>query len=143
MFGHKDVEACRRIFDEAFNQGKMEVIGEYIDPNYTFNGSTPDGKAVAATTGWIEMIRAAMPDLHFTLEDIFGADDKVAFRWRLDGTNTGSFQGLPPTGKKISVTGTNIVTFAHGKAITNWQNWDEFGFKQQLGLIPQASQAGQ
>jgi len=33
MFGHKNVEACRRIFDEAFNQGKMEVIGEYIDPN--------------------------------------------------------------------------------------------------------------
>lgn len=143
MFGHKDIEACRRIFDEACNQGKMEVISEVIDPNYSFNGSTPDGKAVAATTGWIEIIRAALPDLHFTLEDIFGAGDKVAFRWRLDGTNTGSFQGLPPTGKKISITGTNIVTFAQGKAITNWQNWDEFGFKAQLGLIPQASTAGQ
>lgn len=142
MFGHKNVEACRRIFDEAFNQGKMAAIAEVIDPNYSFNGSTPNGKAVAETTGWIEMIRAALPDLHFTLEDIFGHDEKVAFRWRLDGTNTGSFQGLPPTGKKISITGTNIVTFAQGKAITNWQNWDEFGFKQELGLIPQASGAG-
>jgi predicted ester cyclase len=143
---NKHVEACRRIFDEAFNQGKYEVIAEVIDANYSFNGSTPDGKAVEETTGWIETIRAALPDLHFTLEDIFGHDEKVAFRWRLDGTNTGNLQmngkTIPPTGKSISITGTNIVTFAHGKAVTNVQNWDELGFTEQLGLIPQAKAAG-
>jgi predicted ester cyclase len=143
MFGHKNVENCRRIFDEAFNQGKMGIIAEVIDPNYSFNGSSAHGRAVEETTGWVEMIRTAMPDLHFTLEDIFGHDDKVAFRWRLQGTNTGSFQGMAPTGKSINITGTNIVTFKDGKAITNYQNWDEFGFKQQLGLIPQATGAGQ
>jgi hypothetical protein len=50
---------------------------------------------------------------------------------------------MAPTGKSINITGTNIVTFKDGKAITNYQNWDEFGFKQQLGLIPQATGAGQ
>ncbi len=143
---NKYVDACRRIFDEAFNQGKYEVIAEVIDPNYSFNGSKSDGKAVEETTGWIEMIRAAVPDLHFTLEDIFGHEEKVAFRRRLNGTNTGNFQmsgkAIPPTGKAISITGTNIVTFAHGKAVTNIQNWDELGFTEQLGLIPQSKAAG-
>ena len=41
--------------------------------------------------------------------------DKVAVRWIAHGTNQGVFLGIPPTGKKVAVTGIDIFRIAHDK----------------------------
>jgi predicted ester cyclase len=49
--------------------------------------------------------RTAFPDLHFTIEDMVAEGDEVVVRWSLRGTRLGNYQGHPPTGKPVSVTG--------------------------------------
>jgi len=98
-----------RFFNEVFNDGKMGVIDILISPEYKFNGiqTSPDG-----TRQWAEGLRAALPDLHFSIECILAEDAHVALRWRMTATKAG---------KAGYITGTNILVFSNGQAIANDQ----------------------
>lgn len=79
----------------------------------------------------------AFPDLTMQVDDIFGAADKVVVRFTLTGTNTGQLFGLPPTGRKVTMTGIGIYRFGpHGKIVEEWYENDAIGQMRQLGLLP-------
>ena len=82
------------------------------------------------------LFRSAFPGFHDEIEDILAEGDKVAARWRFRATNSGSFQGMPPTGKAVDVTATGIFRVVDGKVTDNWVNLDALGLMQQLGVIP-------
>jgi predicted ester cyclase len=83
----------------------------------------------------------AFPDIHFAIEDILAEGDKVAFRLAVTGTHSGVFQGIPPTGKKVSFGGTGIGTIVDGKLEENRAHADIMGLMQQLGAMPAPSNA--
>ena len=57
-------------------------------------------------------------------------------RFTVRATHKGEFQGLPPTGKQVILTGTDIQRIAGGKIAENWVNLDALGMLQQLGVLP-------
>lgn len=80
---------------------------------------------------------AAFSDSHYTVEDQIAEGDKVATRttWRAIHS-AGDFQGLPPTGKQVEVSGISIERIQDGKIVERWASYDQIGMMQQLGLIP-------
>jgi predicted ester cyclase len=87
------------------------------------------------------LFRSAFPGFHLEIEDILAEGDKVAGRIRFTATNTGSFQGMPPTGKAVDVTGTGIFCVVDGKVTDNWVNFDMLSLLQQLGVVPAPGQS--
>jgi predicted ester cyclase len=63
---------------------------------------------------------AGFPDYQTIIDDLFAEDDKVAARITMSGTHTGSFMGIPPTGKYVSFTGVYIARIANGKTAEHW-----------------------
>jgi len=53
----------------------------------------------------------------------------------MTGTNTGSFMGIPPTGKHVSFTGIYIARIADGKIVEHWGEEDSVSMLQQLGAL--------
>jgi hypothetical protein len=53
----------------------------------------------------------------------------------------GEFQGIPPTGKELSVTGTDIYRIVDGKIVEPWVEADMLGLMQQLGVLSTPGQA--
>ena len=80
--------------------------------------------------------RSAFPDFHTTIEDQIAEGDRVATRWTMRGTHEGEFRGIPATGNQISVTGIGIFRFSDGKVVESWDNFDQLGMMQQLGVVP-------
>ena len=76
------------------------------------------------------------------IQDQFADGDKVATRWIGSGTNKGALMGIPPTGKRSTVTGITIDRYQNGKAVESWVNYDALGMFQQLGVIPMLAPAG-
>ena len=62
--------------------------------------------------------------------------DKVAIRWTMSGTHKGEIEGIPPTGKKMTIWGISIERIVGGKFVETWETYDTMGFMQQLGLVP-------
>ncbi len=87
-------------------------------------------------TDQIVWLTTAFPDLHLTIEDEIAEGDKVVTRVTARGTHQGSFMGIRPTGKRAVVTGIVIDRFANGKTVEAWNNLDDLGLLQQLGVIP-------
>ena len=57
-------------------------------------------------------------------------------RWTAKATHTGEFFGAAPTGKTAIVTGSDIFRIEGGKLAELWQEWDQLGMMQQLGIVP-------
>ena len=79
---------------------------------------------------------AAFPDISFTVEDMIAEGDKVVTRWSLSATHKGEFQGIAPTGNRVSITGVDISRIVAGKVVESWMYSDRVGLLQQLGVIP-------
>jgi predicted ester cyclase len=60
----------------------------------------------------------------------------VAIRWKATGTHKNELFGIPPTGKKITVTWVDLFRVAGGKLVELWLRWDQLGLMQQLGILP-------
>jgi len=78
----------------------------------------------------------AFPDLTVTSVDLTAEADKVVARYTWSGTHQGEFQGIPPTGKQVTVTGITIYRLVDGKIAEQWWQEDVLGLMQQLGAIP-------
>lgn len=53
----------------------------------------------------------------------------------------GTFMGIPPTGKRVKVSGIDIFRMADGKIVERWAEIDTLGMLHQLGAIPAPPQA--
>jgi steroid delta-isomerase-like uncharacterized protein len=77
----------------------------------------------------------AFSDISNSIEEIIGEDNIVAFRFTIRATHTGTYGGIPPTGKKIVLTGMDFVRVSDGKIVELWSNQDALGMLRQLGVI--------
>ncbi|HSN73825.1 MAG TPA: ester cyclase [Anaerolineae bacterium] len=84
--------------------------GTYSDP--TTSGALA-GSAIAA---YASGLWKPFPDLAFEITNVGPATDGVvAAEWVMRGTNSGSFNGLPPTGKRVEVPGADFIEIGDGK----------------------------
>lgn len=139
MSAEDNLANSRRLIEEAWNQGKFEVIDELIAPECVNHdlSTHEEVEGLDAHKERIEAYRTAMPDLRVTIEDAFAGGDDVCMRWRARATNEGELLGNPPTHKQVDFTGMSIDRWEGGKLVEVWDQWDYLGFMQQLGLVQQ------
>jgi steroid delta-isomerase-like uncharacterized protein len=126
---------ARRFLDELWNRGNFGLVAQLLASDYDGHSSTvirgPEG-----AMEFVPRLRNAFPDFQFSILDQIAEGDKVATRWTIRGTHKGEFQGMPPTGKQIEMTGITIFRIANGKLIEGWTNEDVLGMLQELGAVP-------
>jgi steroid delta-isomerase-like uncharacterized protein len=135
----KDV--ARRLLDEAFNRGNLDVIGELIHPDLVYH--TPDGdiRGLDGARQLVLAMRSDFPDFRVTVEDVLAEADKVVVRFTDSGTYQGGEFGVTAAGKHVTWTGVDIFRIAHGKIIEGWGVGDMLGLMRQLGAYPLADEA--
>jgi steroid delta-isomerase-like uncharacterized protein len=144
MSADANAATAKRVLDEAFNEGRIDVLDEILSPDMVSHdpAEPEDVRGVEAHKERVRKYRDAMSDLHVTLEDIFASGDRVCSRWTVRGTNDGELEGMPATGRKIELAGLTIDRFDDdGRIVEAWDNWDNAGFMQQLGITPEMAAA--
>lgn len=132
----------RRLMEEGYNQGNWSLFDELLASNYV--NHDPTNPTVSDREGLKQLhmgFHAIFPDYHVTIDDLIAEGDRVSKRWTWGGTQTGEFQGIPPTGKKVTISGITNYRVANSKVQECWWAPDLFGLLQQLGVIPQPEAA--
>ena len=75
---------------------------------------------------------SAFPDFTITPERMVADDDSVAFAYTLTGTHQGEFEGVAPTGLRISVRGLQLGRFENGQIVERWGATDMPTLMSQL-----------
>ncbi|MBM3214111.1 ester cyclase [Candidatus Poribacteria bacterium] len=94
----------------------------------------PEG--IEGLRAFVTGLRQGMPDAKFVIDRLLSSGDYIGMAYRLVGTHTGEFMGIPATGRKLSVTGIDLIRFKDGKAVEHWGNSDDLGMMRQLGVMP-------
>lgn len=124
-------------FHAAWNQGNPAVIDDLFAANFHHhNPGVPDGGSREGFKLFNGVFRSAFPDLRLTQDDVIAEADKVVTRFTAQGTQQGELQGIPPTGKSMTLTGIEIMRVSGGKIVEGWVEFDQLGMLQQLGVIP-------
>ena len=127
----------RRFFEEVLNQGNIALVDELFAPGYEVRSGpgagAPPGPG-AARLAAIEL-RTGVPYAHYTIEDLIAEGDRVVVRRVMQGTHSGTFQGIPATGKRVRVPCIDIYRLAADKIAERRTISDQLGLRQQLGVI--------
>jgi len=135
----------RRITDEVFNQGNLDVVDELFAPNYVLHDPGVPGGELRGVESfkqqWVSMFRTAFPDLQLTVQDQVAEGDRVVTRYVGRGTHRGELMGIPPTNNVALVSGMIMSRVSGGRVEEDWNNFDTFGMMQQLGVVPSPGQS--
>ena len=136
MSEEQNKQVFRRLIEEGFSQGKLEVLDDVFARNFIEHqdGFVPPN--VEGVKGAIVSLRTAAPDLKLTIEEIIASGEKTWARITGRGTHRGPFMGRPATGRPFAITVIDICRFENGKIVEHWGVADRLSMMAQLGLLP-------
>ncbi|WP_328535592.1 ester cyclase [Streptomyces sp. NBC_00344] len=121
-------------WDSVWNRGEVDDLDSLLKPGYVRHSSIADHSATQLK-GSVVAARLAFPDLHVSIEDSVAEGDRLATRWHGSATHTGSYLGVPPTGRALTVSGVTISRFEGATIAEEWVTWDPRGLLGALGII--------
>jgi predicted ester cyclase len=126
----------RRLIEEGFNRGEVQVLDQLLDPAYVEHQSLAPGvpPTIEAVPAMIRALRTGFPDIHLSIEALDAVDDRVWLRLRATGTNRGPFMGNPPTGRSMTIDVLDMVRMKRGRIVEHWGVPDHLSLMEQLGL---------
>ena len=92
--------------------------------------SERDRRRAAVTAGQLD------PGRYLAIEDgteVVAEGDRAAVATTIEGTHEGELLGMAPTGRRVSVTGIDLVRVADGRIVEHRGLTDTVGLLRQLG----------
>ena len=136
----------RRTMD-ALNRKDLIGASAAMAEDLVNHCAIPEAQGRAGLLAIWEKLLTAFPDLSWTCEDLIADGDRIAFRTRERGTNTGPLRfarlPLPPTGKPFDIEAIFVFRIAGGRIAEVWMQRDDLAMLRQLGqLMPPGGAAG-
>jgi predicted ester cyclase len=114
--------------DAGFN-GDFE---EFISPGYAGHLSGRIHMDLPELQRLERAFAGAFSAVTRTVEDLWGSGDKVVLRVTTNATQSGDFNGIPATGRRVQFSGIVIYRFADEKIAESWGELDFAGLWRQL-----------
>jgi predicted ester cyclase len=127
--------ALARSMWETVNRGDINALDPFYAPNYIRHlslASPPldSTQQKQRLTG----LHAAFTNFNLTVGSMVAKGDFVAAILTFTGTQTGTFQGIPPTGKTGKIIFIEEVRIVNGKIVEHWGGPDWSDMLKQLGV---------
>jgi predicted ester cyclase len=106
--------ALHHLYDEVWNKGNWSVVPEVVSPDYDSYGF----KGVEGYQQLVSNYRSAFPDIHYTIDQVVGEGDWLAYQVTTTGTFTGKLLNIEPTGKKAKWKRAFFSRYKDGKVVT-------------------------
>jgi steroid delta-isomerase-like uncharacterized protein len=129
----RDIERLvQRWTKEAIADGRLDVFDELVAESVFDRSEAASAQGVQSFKARAAAVRAAFADIDIRIEDLIIDGDAIAWRWALTGTHVGSFAGVPPTGRRVTLHGVNFQRLKNDKVIEHWTMVDAFSVTQAL-----------
>ncbi|MEO3973650.1 ester cyclase [Streptomyces sp. CAU 1734] len=130
-------DLATRFADRLWNHPDPGPIDALVTPGFVGHSpGNPDVRGAAELTEAAAELRRALPDLRLRILNRLAEGDRVFLRSVLTGTQQGEYLGIPPAGTPLRITGMTILRFEGGRVAELWQQSDDLGVLDQLGVVP-------
>lgn len=139
-------QVVQRFVEECWNQGNLNKASEFLVEQVRFHDAVFPGLSpgLQNAKNHIELTRKAFPDLRITIQDTIAERNEVVLHWTAHGTHKGSFLGMQPTQRKVTIDGTSIYRLDGSKIAESHANWNLASMMAQLGVaeVPREAMTG-
>lgn len=132
-------KAIIRSLYEAANKQNLALMVEFTAPDYVDH--TAQLRGLESFKQSETIFFKGFPDVHVTIEDITAEGDRVWVRLKYEGTHTGEYRGIAPTGNKFTMAAFSIFRIVEGKVAERVSVYDMLDFYKQLGVIEYTEKA--
>jgi predicted ester cyclase len=114
---------------EALNEPTKKdvpaLLAKAANPDYRSCSTNSDCLSRDQLAGVFTALGKIVPDLHWTIEDIWTSGNRIVVRGEATGTPTGELFGVKPTGKSFKTISLDMFTVRDGKLATAYhvENW--------------------
>jgi steroid delta-isomerase-like uncharacterized protein len=135
-----DLEAVIARYNDAWNRHDVESILAMHTEDSVFENHTSGGKGVgkAAIRPILEGVFATFPDLRFDGRRLYVREDLVVQEWTATATFakpiTRAGKTYPPSGKKISWIGMDVIPMKGGLVARKDVYADSISYLRQIGV---------
>ena len=121
----------------AIMNGEWDKVDALIAADFTYIGDDKPALNKAQYIGFMRnMLCAGMTQMDMKFLRVVAEGDMVAVDYTNDMTHSGTFMGIPATGKRVHATWQFMREVKHGQVTAEWQTTHSLGMMQQLGAIP-------
>jgi len=139
MNTHCDI--VRQFIEHVINRGQIDAADQFFWEDMVEQVPFPgQGPGIEGLKDVLRGLKAAFPDMHWTIEEQIAEGDKVLSRFEWTGTHSGPFLGVPATNRAVKVWGMVIDRFESGKIKDTRIIMDTLGLMMQLGVIPKPNE---
>jgi predicted ester cyclase len=126
----------RRILDEAFSKGDVDVLDELMTPDFV-NHNAPPGMdtGVEGVKKVIRVERTGFPDFKAEIIRDFEDGDYVIQHVKVSGTHLGPVFGVPATGRTVTWNEIHIAKVRDGRCSDHWACNDLHSLLIQIGKM--------
>jgi predicted ester cyclase len=126
-------ELVRRLHSELLQSRDPAVVDDFFAPDFVSHNNPPGFPAGAeGVKRFFTMFRDAFPDVSVEIDETVVEGDRAAVATTFTGTHDGELMGMAPTGRRVSVTGIDIVRVSGGKIVEHRGLTDIVGLMRQL-----------
>jgi predicted ester cyclase len=114
---------------EALNEPTKKdvpaLLANATKPDYQSCSTNSDCLSRDQLAGVFTALGKIIPDLHWTIKDIWTSGNRIVVRGEATGTPTGELYGAKPTGKSFKTISIDMFTVRDGKLATAYhvENW--------------------
>jgi predicted ester cyclase len=118
----------------AIMTGQWDQVDALLADNFAYIGDDKPALNKVQYIGFMKnMVCAAMTQMDMKFLHVIAQGELVAVDYSNDMTHSGSFMGVPATGKRVHATGQFIREVKNGQVSAEWQTTNALGLIQQLG----------
>ncbi len=114
-------------YSKAMAGGDEKAVFAFFAPEFTSHVTARVNPDAVGTDirghelKWWTEVRAAFPDMVFSVDLLIESDDLVVSNWTVRGTHTGMpFNGVTASGNPVEINGTAILRIRDGKIVEHW-----------------------
>ena len=131
-----DLKSLNRRWIQAFNERDWNAEAASRSPDFqAFMSGVKEPLNADAWSGFMIAFTTAFPDSRISVEGCIAEGNTVVSRWTLTGTHRAAFEGIPPTGRAVKITGIEYNHVVDGKIAEHWSQFDMMALLQQIGAM--------
>jgi predicted ester cyclase len=128
---------ARRLIEEGFNDGDLDVCDELVAPSFLEHQEFGPNHATGAegVKAVISSLHRAYSDFRLAIEHLAVDGGLVWLHMKGSGTHDGPFMGHAPTGRPMTIDVFDLLRVEDGRIVEHWGVPDRLSALLQLGLV--------
>jgi len=126
-------DLVRRLHAEALHTRDIDTVDAFFAPDFVSHNQPPElPDGIAGVKAFFALFRDALPDVDVTVDELIAEGEWVAVATTTTGTHEGPLLGMPPTGRRVAVTGIDLLRVRDGRIVEHRGLTDTVGLLRQL-----------